>query len=52
VHLHLLSRLAFALRDAEFKKLIAQRGSQKEILDAARRVEKNVLARGATGKER
>src|SRR5260370_40800810 len=52
VHLHLLSRLAFALRGSEFKKLLAPRGSQAEILDSARRVEKNVLARGATGKER
>ena len=52
VHLHLLSRLAFALRDPEFKELIAHRGTQEEILNAAGRVETNVLARAATGKER
>lgn len=52
VHLHLLSRLAFALHDAEFTKLIAHRGAQEEILNAAGRVEANVLARAATGKER
>ena len=51
VHLHLLSRLAFALRDAGFKELIAQRGTQEEILHAAGRVEMSVLARAATGKE-
>ncbi len=48
VHLHLLSRLAFALHNAEFKKLIAQCGAQEEILDAAGRVETNALARAAT----
>jgi len=52
VHLHLLSRLAFALRDAGFRELIAQRGTREEILNAARRVETNVLARAATNKER
>ncbi len=52
VHLHLLSRLAFALRDAGFKEQIAQRGTQEEILNAARRVEMNVLARTTTDKER
>jgi len=52
VHLHLLSRLAFALRDAGFKERIAQRGTQEEILNAARRVEVNVQARTTTHKER
>lgn len=52
VHLHLLSRLAFALRDSAFKKLIAQRSAQEEILNAAGRVETNVLARRPTVKER
>ena len=52
VHLHLLSRLAFALRDAGFKQQIAQRGMQEEILNAARRVEVNVLARTTTDEER
>lgn len=52
VHLHLLSRLAFALRDPGFKQLIAERGTQEEILNAAHRVENNALARATTGKER
>lgn len=51
VHLHLLSRLAFALRNPGFKELIAQRGKQEEILNAARRVETKVIACAATGKE-
>ncbi len=38
-HLHLLSKLAFALRDARFKTVITNRGSLEEILVAARRVE-------------
>ena len=52
VHLHLLSRLAFALRDAEFKQLIARCGTKEEILNASGRVETKVLTRAATGKER
>jgi PTS system nitrogen regulatory IIA component len=31
-HLHLLSRLAFALRDAEMKSLIARQGNREDIL--------------------
>ena len=52
VHLHLLSRLAFALRDAEFKQLIARRGTKEEILNASGRVETNMLTRAAISKER
>lgn len=51
VHLHLLSRLAFALRDNEFKKLIAQRGAQEVILNAADGVENRVQTRAVTNKE-
>ncbi len=51
VHLHLLSRLAFALHDAGFKELIAQRGTKEEILHGAGRVEARVVARGATSEE-
>ncbi len=40
-HLHLLSRLAYSLKDAAFKSAIVQRTSDKEILKAARRVEAN-----------
>jgi nitrogen PTS system EIIA component len=37
-HLHLLSRLAFALRDFDFKGLIVRQGSRDEILAVARRI--------------
>ena len=39
MHLHLLSRLAFSLRDAGFKAAVARRASAEEILKEARRVE-------------
>ncbi len=39
VHLHLLSMLAFALRDPDFRKGIACRAGAEEILAAARRLE-------------
>ena len=38
-HLHLLSRLSFALRDPRFKALLANEGRRDEILDAARALE-------------
>jgi PTS system nitrogen regulatory IIA component len=41
-HLHLLSRLAFTLRDEGFKGAIMRRAPAAEILDAARRVESNL----------
>jgi PTS system nitrogen regulatory IIA component len=43
-HLHLLSKLAFALRDPQFRAVIAHRGSRDEILKEARRVEENITA--------
>ena len=39
VHLHLLSRVSFALRDPTFKGLLASEGRRDEILDAARALE-------------
>ena len=45
IHLHLLARLAFALRDPDFKDGIARRAGAEEILAAARRIE----ARAAPG---
>lgn len=45
IHLHLLSRLAYALRDPEFKERIARRAAAEEILAVARRIE----ARPASG---
>jgi PTS system nitrogen regulatory IIA component len=38
-HLALLSRLAFALHDERFKRVIAERGPADEVLAEARRVE-------------
>jgi nitrogen PTS system EIIA component len=38
-HLFLLSRLAFALRDSDFKNIIIHQGSREEILNAASKVE-------------
>ena len=39
IHLHLLSRISFALRDPKFKSLLAGEGRRDEILDAARALE-------------
>ncbi len=38
-HLHLLSRLGYALRDPDFKNAILRQASRDEILEALRRVE-------------
>ncbi|MBI3097265.1 MAG: PTS sugar transporter subunit IIA [Planctomycetes bacterium] len=38
-HLHLISRLAFALRDPGFKETVTRRGTGEEILREAKRVE-------------
>jgi PTS system nitrogen regulatory IIA component len=37
-HLHLLSRLAFALRDSDFKALIVRQASRDEILAAVKKI--------------
>lgn len=47
-HLHLLSRLSFALHDSEFKSVILKQGSREEILTAARRVEASLLPSAPT----
>jgi PTS system nitrogen regulatory IIA component len=47
-HLHLLSRLAFALRDPDFKGLIGRQAGRDEILAAARRIS-DALRTPATG---
>lgn len=39
IHLHLLSRLAFALRDPEFKDCLLRRAAAPDILAAIRRLE-------------
>jgi PTS system nitrogen regulatory IIA component len=38
-HLHLLSRLGYALRDEKFKQAILRHASREEIFDALTRVE-------------
>jgi len=38
-HLHLLSRLGFALRDPEFKKAVLEQASRDQILEALKRAE-------------
>ncbi len=45
-HLHLISRLAFTLRDPAFRQVIQQPGLREDILDAAKKVEE-ALVRGA-----
>lgn len=37
-HLHLLSRIAFALRDPGFKEIVLRQGSREEILEGVKRV--------------
>jgi PTS system nitrogen regulatory IIA component len=41
-HLHLLSRLTFALRNAEFKALIVGQAGRDEILAAAKRISESL----------
>jgi PTS system nitrogen regulatory IIA component len=47
VHLHLLSRLAYTLRDEGFKGAIERRAPAGEILEAAHRVERDLAAKAA-----
>ncbi|HUI08068.1 MAG TPA: PTS sugar transporter subunit IIA [Verrucomicrobiae bacterium] len=46
-HLHLLSRLAFAIHDAGFKAAVVRQASRDEILGEARRVETNLAEKAA-----
>jgi nitrogen PTS system EIIA component len=48
-HLHLLSRLAFALRDPAFKDVIARQALRDEILAELRRVEAGLLQPAPAG---
>jgi len=48
-HLHLLSRLGYALRDRDFKAAILRQASRDEIVEALRRVEES-MARAASGR--
>jgi nitrogen PTS system EIIA component len=45
-HLHLLSKLAFALRDARFKAAVTAQASRQELLEAAQRVEQTFAPGG------
>ena len=42
-HLHLLSRLAFGMRDAGFKGAVSRQASRDEIFNEARRVEADLI---------
>lgn len=46
-HLHLISRLAFCLRDSAFRDVIRRQGLREEILEGAKRVEEG-LSQGIT----
>jgi len=43
-HLHLLSRIAAALHDKEFKRAVLQRATPEQLLKEARRVEEGLVA--------
>jgi PTS system nitrogen regulatory IIA component len=47
-HLHLLSRLSFALHDPQFKGAITRQAARDDILDQARRVEAGLRPEGTT----
>ena len=49
VHLDLLGRLGFALRDAGFREMVRQRRPAETILKDAQRVEALLEAAGANG---
>jgi nitrogen PTS system EIIA component len=42
-HLHLLSRLSFALQDSDLKKVISSQGSRENILKEFQRIEESIL---------
>ena len=42
-HLHLLSRIAFALRDPELRTLVTQQGSRDALLNAMRRISASLM---------
>jgi len=55
-HLHLLSRIAFALRDAVFRDLISRHALREEIMKEVRRIEMSIgqqlVAQGGEGDRR
>jgi len=50
-HLHLLSRLSFALHDGRFNSVVTQQAPREEIIAAARQVEASLPGSVATQKE-
>ena len=48
IHLHLISRLAFALHDPSFKALLEQRAQPDDLLAAVRRIETTIGRRTAS----
>jgi len=51
-HLYLLSRLAFALRDPEFKNMVSRQATREEILGAGRALEARMAQGGAAQPEK
>ncbi len=51
-HLHLLSRIAFALKDKAFRRVLKQPGSRDEIAKEARRVESAIRERAGSRRSR
>jgi len=47
-HLYLMARLAFALLDPGFKRVVVRQSSREDILEAAKRVEASFRQSGAT----
>jgi len=50
VHLHLLSRLAFVLRDAGCREVLCRQGAREEILAAVQGVEAGLSSGGPSGR--
>ena len=50
-HLQLISRLSFALRDAEFKALLDRQASRDELHEGTRRVSAMLETRTSTAQE-
>ena len=49
-HLHLLSKLAYALKDPGFRSVIRQKSSREEIFSEARRIEENLASANSVSK--
>ncbi|MBN2212315.1 MAG: PTS sugar transporter subunit IIA [Sedimentisphaerales bacterium] len=47
IHLHLLSRLAYALQDGDFRSILTQQGGRDEIFSAIRQIEAHLPRQSA-----